>query len=329
MKAFVTGGTGFTGGHLIQRLVKDGYEVCALARKTSDTELLRKLGVEIITGDITDKDLLTKAVKGTDIVYHLAAMYREGGGIGEKPFWDVNVTGTRNILEASREANIGRFIHCSTAGVHGHISNPPANENYPYNPGDIYQKTKIEGEKLALDYIAKGLPGVVVRPVGIYGPGDLRFLKLYKYVQTGKFIMVGNGKVLYHLTFIDDLVDGFILCGTKDNAPGQTYLIAGESYVSLNEYVEKIANSLGVKKPKIRFPFFRPVWYSALLCEIVCYPFRINPPIFRRRVDIFRKNRAFDISKARNELGFEPKVSLEEGIKRTAEWYKKEGYLSP
>lgn len=327
MRVFVTGGTGFTGSHLVERLVKEGYEVRALARKTSNTELFKRLGVEIITGDITDKEVVTKAVKGFDMVYHLAAMYREGGGIGEKPFWDVNVVGTKNILDASKNANVGRFIHCSTAGVHGHISNPPADESYPYNPGDVYQKTKVEGEKLALDYIAGGLPGVVVRPVGIYGPGDIRFLKLFKYIQTGRFVMVGDGKVLYHLTHIDDLVDGFILCGEKENALGQTYIIAGERFVSFNELVELIANALDVKKPKMRFPFFWPVWAAALLCEIVCYPLRIDPPIFRRRVDIFRKDRAFDISKARNELGFEPKVGLEEGIKKTAEWYKKEGYL--
>ncbi|KCZ72305.1 nucleoside-diphosphate-sugar epimerase [Candidatus Methanoperedens nitroreducens] len=328
MRVFVTGGTGFTGGHLVQRLVKDGHEVGVLARRTSNTESLKKLGVEIITGDITDRDLVTKAVSGFDMVYHIAAMYREGGGIAEKPFWDVNVDGTKNMLEASINANVGRFIHCSTAGVHGHVSNPPADENHPYNPGDIYQKTKIEGEKLALDYFAKGLPGVVVRPVGIYGPGDLRFLKLFKSIQTGNFVMIGDGKVLYHLTYIDDLVEGFMLCGKKDNALGQTYIIAGDRYTSLNELVETIASSLGVKKPKIHFPFFWPVWTASLLCEAVCYPLRINPPIFRRRVDIFRKDRAFDISKARKELGYEPKVGLGEGIKKTADWYKKEGHIS-
>lgn len=327
MKVFVTGGTGFTGGNLVQRLVNDGYEVSALARKTSKTGLLKQLGVEIITGDVTDKDLLKKAINGFDMVYHLAAMYREGGGISEKPFWDVNVNGTKNMLEASVHANVGRFIHCSTGGVHGHIQNPPADESFPYNPGDVYQESKLEGEKLALDYFARGLPGVVVRPTAIYGPGDLRFLKLFKSIQTGRFVMIGNGNVLYHLVYIDDLVEGFVLCGKKDNAVGQIFIIGGERYLTMNELVEKIANSLGVKKPKIRFPFFRPVWYAGLLCEIVCYPFRINPPIFRRRVDIFRKNRAFDISKARNELGYRPQTSIEDGIDKTAEWYKKEGYL--
>jgi nucleoside-diphosphate-sugar epimerase len=328
MKVFVTGGTGFTGGFLVSRLVKEGHEVSVLVRKSSNTEKLKKLGVNLVLGDITDKNLVEKAVKDMDIVYHLAAVWREGGGIPKKVFWDVNVNGTKNLLEASLQANIERFIHCSTCGVLGHIANPPADETFPYNPGDTYQRTKCEGEKLALEYFHnKGLPGVVVRPTGIYGPRDLRFLKLFKYVYTGKFILVGKGDVLYHLAYIDDLVEWMMLCGQKKNAIGQIYIIGGDKYVNLNELVTQIAKSLDVPVPKKRFPFFWPVWTAALACEIACKPFGINPPIFRRRVDIYRKNRAFDISKARKELGYEPKVSLEEGIKKTAEWYKREGYL--
>lgn len=327
MRVFVTGGTGFTGGYLVKRLVKEGHEVSVLARKTSNTESLEKLGVEITAGDITDRDLVRKAVNGCDKVYHIAAMYREGGGIGEKRFWDVNVVGTENMLEAAKNANVERFIHCSTVGVQGDISNPPADESHPYNPGDVYQRTKLEGEKRALDYFSRGLPGVVVRPVGIYGPGDLRFLKLFKSIYTGRFVMIGDGKVLYHLTYVDDLVDGIVLCGNKKEALGQIYTIGGEKYLALNELVEIIARALDVKKPTIHFPFFWPVWVAALLCEVVCYPFGINPPIFRRRVDIFRKDRAFDISKARKDLGYRPQTSIEEGIKKTAEWYKNNGYL--
>lgn len=122
-------------------------------------------------------------------------------------------------------------------------------------------------------------------------------------------------------------MDGFILCGEKENALGQIYIIAGEKYMTFNEMVEIIANSMKVKKPTMHFPFFWPIWFTGLLCEIVCYPLRINPPLFRRRVDIYRKNRAFDISKAMNELGYKPKVSIEEGIKRTVDWYIQEGYL--
>jgi len=328
MKILVTGGTGFTGGYLVPRLVKEGNEVNVLVRKGSNTEELKKLGVNLVLGDVRDKNSVEKAVKDMDIVYHLAAVWREGGGIPKQVFWDVNVNGTKNILEASLQANIERFVHCSTCGVLGHIANPPADETFPYNPGDIYQRTKCEAEKLALEYFRKtGLAGVVVRPTGIYGPGDLRFLKLFKSIYDGKFIMIGKGKVLYHLVYIDDLIDGYMLCGQKKNAIGQTYIIGGDKYVSLNELVSLIARSLDVPTPKKHFRFFWAVWTAALACEIACKPFGINPPIFRRRVDIFRKNRAFDISKAKKELGFRPKTDLKEGIKKTAEWYREEGYL--
>ena len=327
MKVFVTGGTGFTGGYLVSRLVKEGNDVSVLVRKTSNTEKLKKLGANLVLGDITDKYLVDKAVRDKDILYHLAAAWREAG-VPNKVFWDVNVNGTKNLLEASLQANVERFIHCSTCGVLGHIANPPADETFPYNPGDIYQRTKSEGEKIALDYFHnKGLAGVVVRPLGIYGPDDLRFLKLFKSIYDRKFIMIGTGEVLYHLTYVDDLVEGILLCGEKKNAIGQTYMIGGDKYVSLNELVSLIAKSLDVPVPKKRFPFFWPVWTAALACEIACKPFGINPPVFRRRVDIFRKDRAFDITKARTELGYKPKVSLEEGLKKTADWYKKEGYL--
>jgi nucleoside-diphosphate-sugar epimerase len=323
----VTGGAGFTGYNLTKRLVNEGNEVSVLVRKTSNTEKLKKLGVNLVLGDITDKNSVNSAVRDVDIVYHLAAAWREAG-VSNKVFWDVNVHGTKNILEASLQANVERFVHCSTGGVFGHIANPPADETFPYNPGDIYQRTKCEGEKVALEYFHnKGLAVVVVRPTAIYGPRDLRFLKLFKTIYEGKFIMIGKGDVLYHLVYIDDLIDGYILCGQKENAIGQTYIIGGDGYVHLSELVSLIAKTLDVPEPKKRFPFFWPVWTAALACEIVCKPFGISPPLFRRRVDIFRKNRAFDISKAMKELGYKPKVSLEDGIKKTAEWYKREGYL--
>jgi nucleoside-diphosphate-sugar epimerase len=326
MKVLVTGGTGFTGKHLVTRLVNEGNKVRVLARK-KDPEL-EKLDIEFILGDITDKEVIDKSVETVDKVYHLAAVFREGGGIPKKVFWDVNVNATRNLLEASQKNGVERFVHCSTCGVLGHISKPPADETFPYNPGDEYQRTKCEAEKIALEFFHnRELPGVVVRPTAIYGPGDLRFLRLFKAINDGRFIMVGSGEVFYHPVYVDDLVEGIMLCGNEKQALGEIYIIGGESYVTLNQLVSMITEGLDVQVPKIKFPFFWPVWAAGLACEIVCWPFGINPPIFRRRVDIFRKNRAFDISRAKKELGYEPKVSLKEGIKITAEWYRNEGYL--
>ena len=158
-----------------------------------------------------------------DLVFHIAAAYRVEN-VPRKYFWDVNVEGTRKLLEEAKKAKVKRFVHSSTVGVQGEIKNPPAKEEDPYGPGDYYQESKVEGEKLALDFFRKeNLPGTVVRPVGIYGPGDMRFLKLFKFINSGKFRMIGNGKVLYHLTFVEDLVEGIALSRRKRRSFGRSF----------------------------------------------------------------------------------------------------------
>jgi len=321
-KVLVTGATGFTGGYLARALNRKGYQVRCLVRSKEKGAELESLGMELVVGDLTDKKSLIPVVQGIDTVYHIAAVYREQN-IPKKRFWDVNVGGTRNLLEVSSEAGIKRFVHCSTVGVQGEIKEPPAAEDAPYNPGDYYQESKMEGELLALDFFRnRGLPGVVFRPVGIYGPGDTRFLKLFKFINSGKFRMFGSGNVLYHLTYIDDLVDGIILVGETPGIEGEIFTIAGERYTTLNEFVETIAKVLNVHIKKLHYPVW-PLWLAGALCEFVCTPLRISPPVYRRRVDFFIKDRAFDIKKAKDRLAYTPKVSIYDGLKRTAEWYKK------
>ena len=321
-KVLVTGGTGFTGGHLAEELVSKGYSVKALSLPDQNTEPLKKLGAEIVYGDLTKKETLRNAVEGVEIVFHIAAIFREQN-VPHQLFFDVNVGGTKNLLEAALEAGVKRFVHCSTVGVQGEIKNPPAKETAPYNAGDYYQDSKTQGEKLALKFLKENdIEGVVFRPVGIYGPGDTRFLKIFKFVNSGKFRMIGNGEVLYHLTFVKDLVQGIILCGEKKEAVGELFTLGGNEYVTLNEYIRILAEALDVPLPKKRVPLF-PVWVAAVMCEALCYPFRIKPPIYRRRLDFFTKDRAFDISKAKTLLGYQPKVSLTDGLKITANWYKK------
>ncbi len=325
-KVLVTGGTGFTGGHLCRGLAKLGYEVRALVRSPEKAASLVSAGIEIVTGDIRDKASLLKAASGCEVVYHIAATYRQEG-LPEQEFWDVNVNGTENMLEAAARFGVSRFVHCSTVGVHGHIAHPPADESAPYNPGDAYQESKLAGEKLALNYFrTRGLPGVVFRPAGIYGPGDTRFLKLFRHIKSGRFRMIGSGEVFYHLTYIDDLVDGILFCGTKKEALGNIYILAGEHAMTLNEFARTIADILGVKLSRLHIPFL-PIYAASFLCEKLCKPFGIEPPIYRRRVDFFRKDRAFDISKAKQELGYNPKISPQEGLRRTAEWYIKNGLM--
>ncbi|HOT96785.1 MAG TPA: NAD-dependent epimerase/dehydratase family protein [bacterium] len=326
MRALVTGASGFTGGYMVDHLVERGCQVRAFVRPTSNTAFLKAKGVDIFTGDLFYKADLAQAMRNIDVVYHIAALYREANQ-PDQAYWDVNVTGTENVMAAALEMGVRRVLHCSTCGVHGHIEKPPATETAPIKPGDIYQETKAEGEKVAMFYHRdKGLPVTIVRPVGIYGPGDMRMLKMYRMIHQGKFIMFGGGNVLYHLSYVTDIVEGFRLAAETPAAAGEIYIIAGERWFTLNDFAKMVAAALKVAPPRLHPPVW-PVYAAGWLCEKICIPLRVQPPIFRRRVDIFVKDRAFDISKAKRELGFQPKVGLEEGIHRTAQWYKENGYL--
>jgi len=222
---------------------------------------------------------------------------------------------------------VRRVVHCSTVGVHGDVERPPANEDAPLKPGDIYQVTKLEGEEaVKAAGQAAGIEVVVVRPTGIYGPGDRRLLKLFRGVARRRFIVLGSGRIYYHLTYIDDLVEGFRLCGTVPAAAGRTYILAGGEVTTLDELVRLIAKESGVKPPALHLPVL-PIWIAGALCEAVCRPFGVEPPLYRRRVDFFTKSRAFDIARARRELGYNPQVGLREGIRRSLEWYKREGWI--
>ncbi len=330
MKVLVTGATGFTGGHLARTLAGRGHEVRALVRPRSrarfDQSPLAAAGVRAVEGDLGDRASVTRAAEGVEVVYHIAATYREAGQ-PDSAYRAINVDGTRNLLEAARAGGARRLVHCSTGGVHGHIAHAPANEDAPFNPGDIYQDTKLEAEQLARRFGQEaGFDVVVARPIGIYGPGDTRFLKMFRGLARGTFPMLGSGRAFYHLTYIDDLVEGFILCGTVPAAAGRTYILAGPRYTTLEELVALVARELGVEPPRIHWPVW-PFWTAGLLCELVCVPLRIEPPLYRRRVDFYTKSRAFDTTRARTELGFAPRVDLAEGIHRTAEWYRREHLL--
>jgi nucleoside-diphosphate-sugar epimerase len=324
-RTLVTGATGFTGSNLCRRLVADGEHVLACVRPSSDIRELRALGVECRDLDIGDAEAVRAATPGIDTVYHIAAAFRvEHVDAGE--FTRVNVGATRNLLEAARAASVTRFVHCSTVGVQGDIDDPPATEAYRYAPGDHYQQSKLEGELLALEYARDGLPVSVVRPAGIYGPGDTRFLKLFRPISRGRFVMIGTGEALYHLTYIDDLVDGIVRAGRRPEAVGEVFTLAGPRITTLRELVDAIAAAVSAKPPWLRLPY-APVHGAAVVCEKLCKLIGVAPPLYPRRVEFFAKDRAFDISKARRLLGYDPRVDLDEGLRRTAAWYREQGLL--
>jgi nucleoside-diphosphate-sugar epimerase len=326
VRVLVTGATGFTGGHLARSLAARGQQVAALVRDEARAGDLKAAGITLAAGDIRDAAAIERAATGADIVYHIAAIYRQAG-LREDEYRAVNARAVATVIEAASRAGVRRVVHCSTVGVHGDVERPPAAEDAPLKPGDIYQVTKLEGEQIARDTAARtGMEVVIARPTGIYGPGDRRLLKLFRGVARRRFVVLGSGEIFYHLTYIDDLVEGFRLCGDVPGAAGRTYILAGGEVTTLNELIRLIAEVAAVDPPTWHLPVW-PFWTAGAACEAICAPFGIEPPLYRRRVDFFTKSRAFDITRAREELGYAPKVTLREGIRRTLEWYRRAGWL--
>jgi nucleoside-diphosphate-sugar epimerase len=301
--------------------------VSALVRADSPAAAaLAAAGISIVKGDLRDPQALAAATAGVDVVYHIAAIYRQAG-LSDDTYRAVNATAVRQIVEAAAHNGVKRVVHCSTVGVHGDVEHPPANEDAPLKPGDVYQVTKLEGEQLARETAARvGVEVTIARPTGIYGPGDRRLLKLFRGVARRRWVTLGSGEIYYHLTFVDDLVEGFRLCGVHPAAANRTYILAGGEVTTLNELVARVAEGAGVPAPTRHLPVW-PFWVAGAACEAVCGPLGIEPPIYRRRVDFFTKSRAFDITRARTEIGYAPQVGLREGIRRTLDWYRNEGWL--
>jgi nucleoside-diphosphate-sugar epimerase len=323
----VTGAAGFTGLALSRALARRGPRVRGMAHRARQAAQLEAAGVQPIIGDVRDRYAVDQALAGVDTVYHLAAVFRHAG-VPDSEYREVHVDATRQLVERSAAAGVRRFVHCSTVGVHGDVEGDgPATEDAPLHPGDIYQLTKLEGEQMALRTAERvGLPLTVVRPGPIYGPGDRRLLKLIGAVARKRFVLLGDGTPRFQMVYVDDLTEGFRLAAESPAAIGRTYIVTGREAPTLNELVSEIASVAHVAPPRARLPVW-PFYLAATVCEAICVPLGIEPPIFRRRVSFFVNNRWFDISRARRELGFAPKVGLRDGIHRTLDSYHRLGWV--
>jgi nucleoside-diphosphate-sugar epimerase len=326
-RVLVTGAAGFTGVSLALSLAAAGHHVRGLVRTRERLAALEKAGIHTVVGDIRNPAVIQEAIRGIDTVYHLAAVYRRAG-VPDSEYREVHVDATRQLIELSAAAGVRRFVHCSTVGVHGSVSgDAPATEDAPFDPGDIYQLTKLEGERAAIETAElTGVPLTVIRPGPIYGPGDRRLLKLIGGVARRRFALLGDGSPRFQMVYIDDLTEGFRLAAESPAAAGRVYILTGNEAPTLQELVHEIAGVAQVKSPRFRLPVW-PFWLAGAVCEAVCIPFGVEPPIYRRRVKFFTSNRWFDTSRARTELGFAPKVSLREGLRRTLDSYRQLGWV--
>jgi nucleoside-diphosphate-sugar epimerase len=333
MRLLVTGGTGFIGSHLAEQGRRLGAEVVVLGladrpEERANVELLRRQGVEVVSGSITDPDLCGQAVRGATHVFHLAVAMREGAKSDEF-FESVNLDGTRHLLEASARGGVRRFVYCSTIGIYGHRAPGITREDSPLAPGNIYERTKVSAERLMREFgAARALPYTILRPADVYGPRDQRLLKLFKGVSAGRFPFFGSGEGRRHMIYVDDVVSGFFRACESDRALGESFILAGPKACTLRDLVAEVQAATGSRRYGIRLPL-KPMLGVAGVVEDVSRKLGVEPPIYRRRMDFFWSDSEFDTTQARRGLDWVPRVDLPEGIRRTLEDYRRSGALAP
>jgi nucleoside-diphosphate-sugar epimerase len=328
LKNLVTGGSGFLGSHLVEALVERGEEVRALVRPTSKIDHLKTLGVELVYCDLNDIEALAKAAKGVERVYHCAALAADWGAW--ETFHAANVTGVRNLLKASLEAKVSKFIHVSTSDVYGY-PNYPADETAPYRlRGWPYGDTKIEGEQLVWAFFNQhGLPITVVRPVSIYGPrSNTLVLEIVDLLKSGSMVHIGSGRKPAGLAYVTNVVDVLLRAADSDTSIGQSYNASDGSDITWRQYIDQLAEIVGVSSPRMIIPY-RMAYIAGWVMEKAygALQLKTRPLLTRMAVELLVTNQGFSIKKARQELGYEPKVNFEEGIRRVANWLRQINYI--
>jgi nucleoside-diphosphate-sugar epimerase len=321
MQAFVTGASGFIGSHLVRRLVEDGWHVRALVHKTE----VSTPGVETILGEIRNFALLKTALPGTDVLFHLASALG-ASRIGKREFFGINAEGTRAVLDAAEEAGVSKIIHFSSAGVFGHIRRGEiAGENAPVSPLDVYDKSKLEGERIVLESARRGQKIFVIRPGWVYGPGDRRTFKLIRSIARKRFILVSKGKILQTPVYIDDLIQGTLLCAEKGR-PGEVYHLAGPEALPVAEIVRKIAAATDSRIPRFSLPL-PPVRIAAWILGKTFSLAKREAPLSPSRLAFFIHPKPLSIEKAVRDLGYSPRWNFDRGIAAAVAWYRFHGWL--
>jgi dihydroflavonol-4-reductase len=330
MKLLITGGTGFIGSRLALIARAQGHAPVVVGQLNTDAERARAkelstAGVDIEQGPLQDASFAGRISQGCEAVIHLAAAQHEAN-VPEKYFFDVNVNGTRTLLEAARLAGIRRFVYGSTIGVYGEYRGQPLDENSPPQPMNVYGRSKLEAEAVVKSY-AQALETSIVRISETYGPGDFRLLKLFRALDRGRFFIIGPGLNRRQVIHVQDLARGLLIASVSPAAVGETFVMAGRETMTTREMVQQVASALGRPAPRWRAPMW-PFLAAAVGMEKTLAPLGIQPPLHRRRLDFFRKSFVLSSAKAQRVLDFAPTVPFTVGAAETAAWYREKGYLA-
>ncbi len=329
--AFVTGGTGFIGQQLVRTLREHGHQVVVLVRPDSfhanPANRLRALGATLIPGDLQNPRSFRDALHGVNQVFHLAGRLF-APGIPLEEYEQLHVEGTRNLLKVCQEAEyLESIVHCSTTGVLGPTGSILAREDAPLRPSNDYERTKAEGEELALRIARQhNLPLVVARPALVYGPGDLHLLGWFRTIKRGYYHVVGRGDSLLHPIYIDDVVRGMLKCAQIPAAVGRVYHLVGAAALPIRELAAAIADALGRRLPRRHLPA-AATWAGAALLEALPLVVPSRLPLTRSRIKFMTESRAYSGALARDDLGFVPQIDLHTGLQHTVAWYRREGLL--
>ncbi len=322
----LTGATGFIGSHLLNTLVENGLPNRVLVRNEKTGSIRESPLIQATMGDLANPDSLRSIADDVEIVFHLASIINAVPEAYET-YWKSNVLGTYNLLKSLNKHKIRRFVYCSSVGVLGPLEKMPADEDQDCRPQNAYEKTKHEAEKVVRSECTKlKIPYAILRPSWGYGPGDRRTFKLFEAIKKKRFVMIGSGRTLIHPVYVQDVVQALIRCAFHPNAAGKTYIAAGEEVTTLQNLTRMIAQCLGCRIARVRLPLFLAM-PAARILERFYEPIGRVPPLSRRRLLFFTKNQAFDISKAKREIGYRPETPLWQGLVKTSRWYEKNGWF--
>jgi nucleoside-diphosphate-sugar epimerase len=321
----ITGATGFVGSHVAEACAQRGLPITTIARSSSDTSLLERLGATVHRGDLTDTALVQRALEGIDVVVHCAAKVGDWGPVED--YRAVNVEGLRSLLETCRGRPLKRFVHMSSLGVYAarHHHGTDETEPLPDHHMDGYTQSKVEAERLALAYHREhGLPVVVLRPGFIYGPRDRTVLpRFIELLRRGQVVYLGGGIRALNTIYIGNLVEAVFLAVDQPHAVGQVYNLTDGEFVSKKMFIEAIADGMGLEKPNRSVP----LWLARLVAWFMERRARRQgakeaPRLTQARLKLLGLNLDYSIDKAKRELGYRPRVRFAEGMQETMAWFR-------